>query len=71
MYTVYLKVHGQRDIANLMIKTLCKSQLYDRELSAENHGAFSSLHHGVEVGIKSNVLGGFWTSLAFVKSYLI
>ena len=52
MYTVYLKVHGQRDIANLMIKTLCKSQLYDRELSAENHGAFSSLHHGIEVGIK-------------------
>lgn len=59
MYTVYLKVHGQRDDANLMIKTLCKSQLYDREFCAENHGAFSALHHGLEVGIKSSVLGGF------------
>ena len=50
---------GQRDNANLMIKTLCKSQLYDREFCAENHGAFSALHHGLEVGIKSSVLGGF------------
>ena len=53
-YTVHLEVHGRREIANLMIKTLCKSQLY-RELSAANHGAFSALHHGTEVGIKSGV----------------
>ena len=35
MYRVRLEVvvHGQRDISNLMIKTLCKSQLYDRSLA--------------------------------------